>query len=224
MENTINSLIASGRYKDILMLVKSFRNGLVYGCQVRAPHALVMTALWSRGPLKSMALRIFNATKQHGLGLGKFAFFYKAILLVLSKLNGGVTAPWHTFVAGAVCGYHCWGDRSAVHVQVNMYILSRILSGLIHLLMERSDVVNRLTRNRPSSVAAGVEGSTPPSTQNTAFRLYAGLIWGIVMFLFYCHPHVLQWSLQTSMQYIYKDSDEFTDAKSLLLYNKAKNQ
>ena len=72
--DALNGMIASGNYKLLFDAIKGFRNGLVYGIRVRAPHSLVMTLLWSRGPIPEMAMKIYKATRQHGMNLGKFAF------------------------------------------------------------------------------------------------------------------------------------------------------
>ncbi len=193
----INQMIKSGDYKLLLDAVKGFRNGFVYGVKVRAPHALVMTLLWSRGPPMQMATRIFNATKQHGLNLAKFAFIFKILYGILGKLFGG-NPQWHAAILGALCGFLFWGDNSPVNVQVNMYLLSRITSGFLFLWMTKSGV------------------NLPP----IAFRLYASVMWACVMFLFYHHPTVLQTSLQSSMNYIYRESDKYSNVRDLIVYNK----
>lgn len=193
----INSMIKSGDYKLLLDAVKGFRNGFVYGVKVRAPHAFVMTMLWSRGPPMQMATKIFNATKQHGMNLAKFAFIFKICYGILARLCGG-NAPWHAAALGALCGYLFWSDNSPVNVQVNMYLLSRILSGFVFLYMSKSTV------------------KLPP----TAFKAYAAVMWACVMFLFYHYPEVLQTSLQSSMSYIYRDSDKYSNLRDLIVYNK----
>lgn len=48
--DSLQSIIADPRYHDILAILKGARNGFVYGCKVRFPHALVMSALFGRGP------------------------------------------------------------------------------------------------------------------------------------------------------------------------------
>lgn len=193
----LNAMIKSGDYKLLLDAVKGFRNGFVYGCKVRAPHALVMTLLWSRGPPMQMATKIFNATKQHGMNLAKFAFVFKLLYGVLGKVTGG-SAAWHSVVLGALCGFLFWGDNSPVNVQVNMYILSRILSGFAFLWMQQTAT------------------QLPPAV----FRLYAAVMWACVMFLFYHHAGVLQTSLQSSMTYIYRESDKYSSVRDLIVYNK----
>ena len=196
MEATLNAAITSGQYSTFLNLVKSFRNGLVYGVKVRFPHSLVMTVLFSRGPLEQMFSKIFLATKQHGLNLAKFALVYKFLILVLGKYSGQFV-PLHAAVAGAIGGALCWGEATPVNVQINMYLLSRIISGFLFLF------ANNIKYNLPAP----------------AFRVHASLMWASVMYLFYCHPEVLQGSLQSSMKYIYKDSEKYSNWKNLLLYN-----
>lgn len=195
--DAINSMIASGNYKLLLDAVKGFRNGVVYGIKVRAPHALVMTLLWSRGPIPDMAKKIYLAARQHGMNLGKFAFIFKIGVAILEKITG--PQLWHAALMGAVCGALFWGDRSPVNVQVNMYLLSRILSGFVHLYLQKKGL-------NPSPVA---------------FQMYAALMWACVMFLFYHHPDVLQVSLQSSMNYIYHDSNKYSTLKDLIWVNKA---
>lgn len=198
MANFVDSMIASGNYKPLLDAVKGFRNGFVYGCKVRAPHSLVMTLLWSRGPIQQMATRIFNATLQHGMNLAKFAFIFKLFISLLGRLQGR-SHPVHAALGGALCGFLFWGDGSPVAVQVNMYLLSRIISGFLFLLAEKY-------------------GAKLPAV---SFRCYAAAMWASVMFLFYHHPHVLQGSLQSSMKYIYRESDAYTNASELLLRSSA---
>lgn len=200
MASLVENAIKSGDYKWLFDAIKGFRNGLVYGCKVRAPHSLVMNLLFSRdlGP-NEMAKRIFNATKQHGMNLAKFAFVFKSCIGILAKAQGG-PAPWHAFVVGGLCGYLFWGENSPVNVQVNMYLLSRIISGFLFLLMTKYQL------------------NLGPS----AFRLYASLMWACVMFLFYHYPNVLQNSLQTSMNYIYRESDRYSNFNDLVLVNSPK--
>jgi len=78
-----------------------------------------------------------------------------------------------------------------------MYLLSRIISGFLFLLLDKYNEKLPLV----------------------AFRLYAAAVWAAVMFLFYHHPHVLQGSLQSSMKYIYRDSDRFHNFRDLILVN-----
>ena len=42
-------LLTDPKYRPALAIVKGVRNGIVYGCKIRFPHALVMTLLFKSG-------------------------------------------------------------------------------------------------------------------------------------------------------------------------------
>lgn len=47
----VDGLAAEDRLlRELLAIVKGFRNGLVYGAKIRLPHALVMTLLFRSEP------------------------------------------------------------------------------------------------------------------------------------------------------------------------------
>jgi hypothetical protein len=52
VEAAVERIVLNPQYHDILMLVKAVRNGIIYGCKVRFPHALVYAP---SGPPKSFA-------------------------------------------------------------------------------------------------------------------------------------------------------------------------
>ncbi|ODN72840.1 hypothetical protein, variant [Cryptococcus amylolentus CBS 6039] len=101
---------------DLLAILKGARNGLVYGCKIRFPHALVMTFLFSHKPLPAKIRGIFTATKTHALNLCKFVTIYKTLLLLQKKLNGGKERNLDTLVAGGLGGYWVFGDRTPVRI------------------------------------------------------------------------------------------------------------
>lgn len=199
--SSINAMIQSGEYKVLLDALKAFRNGFVYGVKVRAPHALIMSLLWSRGPPLQMATKIFNAAKQHGLNLGLTACAYKLVTALLRRLvvSGmqDASPAWVSFVGGLVAGGLFWGEQNPINSQVSMYLLSRVLSGLLWSLIGRYQV------------------QLPPS----AFRAFAALMWGLVMVLYMHQPSTLQGSLQSSMHYIYKDSEKYSGLYDLIVVN-----
>lgn len=80
-----------------------------------------------------------------------------------------------------------------------MYLTSRVLFALCRL---------------------GVEKGYIPQFSRDPFPLYTGLVWGVVMWLFEYHQHTLQPSLQSSMTYLYKDSNKWHDISDFLIYNK----
>lgn len=199
MSELVTKMIQSGDYKILFDSVKAFRNGFVYGVKVRAPHTLVMTVLWSRPTFRQLIEKIVKASKQHGLNLGKTAFVFRLVHYILTRLIGSESpyAPLCSLLAGGVSGALFWGEQNPINVQVSMYLLSRVLSGLLF-------------------AAANKYHAAFPKQ---AFRAFAGLMWGLVMMLYMHHPETLQTSLQSSMGYIYRESQTYSGLYDLLLVN-----
>ncbi len=50
MDNSlITQILLNPSYRPLLEIIKGIRNGIVYGCKIRFPHALVMTILFKQG-------------------------------------------------------------------------------------------------------------------------------------------------------------------------------
>ena len=165
--------------------IRGFRNGVVYGARIRFPHALLMTILFRGGSVYDKAADILKLTYIHSRNLGVFALVYKLMQCALRRTRD--VDDWaNAFVAGAVGGALVFSDgASVINQQVNMYIMSRVIIGTTRLLASRGYIRD-------------FGGS---------YTLYAALMWAAVMALFEFDGGVLQRSLQQSMQYIYKDSD-----------------
>jgi peroxisomal membrane protein 4 len=135
--------------KQLLILVKGFRNGLVYGAKIRFPHALVMSMLFREGRLGDKMRWVLMATKQHAWNLGRMAVIFKLMLFLLNwsfprNLTRAVDlvdhdkmleAPsvigdWRPFVAGLVGGYLIFGTNDPINNQVSM-LLSEGFSGYL---------------------------------------------------------------------------------------------
>jgi peroxisomal membrane protein 4 len=86
-------------------------------------------------------------------------------------------------------------------IQINLYLLSRIMLGLGRLALLKGFIV--LPDNRPP-----------------LFPWFAACVWGIVLWLFEHHQSVLQGSLQSSMTYLYHDSNVWTGIRDFLIVNK----
>jgi len=84
-------------------------------------------------------------------------------------------------------------------VQINLYLLSRIIYGLLKL---------------------GVEKGYIPRPRGNPFPWFAAFVWGVVLWLFEHHRDTLQTSLQSSMTYLYHDSSRWTCLRDFLLYNR----
>lgn len=194
----VNRLLTSGKYHTILAVLKGFRNGAVYGAKIRFPHALVMTFLFRGGSLSEQAQSIFEATWTHSKNLASFVICYKALMALFLEIESK-PKEYHAFVAALIGGYLVFGKYNKVNEQINLYLLSRIIYGLAKL---------------------GVEKGFIPRPKRDVFPLFAAIVWGIVLWLFEHHGKTLQPSLQSSMTYLYHDSNTWHGLKDFILYNK----
>ncbi|XP_016368321.1 peroxisomal membrane protein 4 [Sinocyclocheilus rhinocerous] len=199
---TVNNLLQQHKYKSALAVVKGFRNGAVYGAKIRAPHALVMTFLFRSGSLREKLRAIAQATYTHSRNLACFVFTYKGLQALQQRLQGRPLQS-HSFLAACVGGWLVFGENNNINSQINMYLLSRILFALSRLAVEKGFI---------------------PQPKKDPFPLFAALVWGIVLWLFEYHPHTLQPSLQSSMNYLYHDSNTWHDISDFLIYNKPKTK
>ncbi|XP_051931248.1 peroxisomal membrane protein 4 [Hippocampus zosterae] len=197
---TVNHLLQQEKYKAALAIFKGFRNGAVYGAKIRAPHAFVMTFLFRSGSLEEKLRAILKATYTHSRNLACFVFTYKGLQALQEKLQGR-SLQSHSFLAACVGGWLVFGDNNNINSQINMYLLSRILFALSRLAVEKGVV---------------------PQPKRDLFPLFATLVWGLVLWLFEYHPHTLQPSLQSSMNYLYHDSNVWHDISDFLVYNKSR--
>ncbi len=83
--------------------------------------------------------------------------------------------------------------------QINLYLLSRIIYALVKLGSEKGYI---------------------PRPQGPTFPWFAAGVWGVVLWLFEYHKIHLQPSLQSSMTYLYHDSNKFDNVRNFLVYNK----
>nr|KAJ3405046.1 Peroxisomal membrane protein 4 [Polyrhizophydium stewartii] len=144
-----------------------------------------------------MARSILTLTYQHSRNLAFFVTIYKTLLLVQRKIKG-FEHNADSFIAGIIGGYIVFGKNTAVNNQIVLYLFSRISVGLAKLAVKRKII----------------------SKPQHSFPVFAALTWGIVMWLFRHDRDTLQPSLQSSMQYLYNDSDVFDSIGNWLLSNK----
>ncbi|XP_053724343.1 peroxisomal membrane protein 4 [Synchiropus splendidus] len=195
---TVNNILLQDKYKAALAVLKGLRNGVVYGAKIRAPHALVMTFLFKSGSLQDKLRAILQATYTHARNLGCFVFTYKGLQALQERMQGK-SLQSHSFLAACVGGWLVFGDNNNINSQINMYLLSRILFALSRLAVEKGII---------------------PQPKQDPFPLFATLVWGIALWLFEYHPHTLQSSLQSSMTYLYHDSNVWHDISDFLVFNK----
>jgi len=221
LEAAVERIVLNPQYHDILMLVKAVRNGIVYGCKVRFPHALVMIFLFRSGTFRHKVHLILKATRQHARNLGLFALTYKSSMLALHHLNPEKKeGHYDALLSGLAGGYFVFGPNmhSSVNQQIVIYVFARVALSVAKLIIQPKG---------ESAVAGGGGGFglvTDPRAQDFlkkhAWTAFASISWGAVMYLFRWHPETIQPSLRSSMQYIYVDSDHWDNLRTLIWHNK----
>ncbi|KAI9663605.1 MAG: hypothetical protein M1821_007095 [Bathelium mastoideum] len=200
IRHSLEKVILDPKYKDLLALLKGFRNGLVYGTKVRFPHALVMVFLFRTGTLRSKLALILKSTRTHARNLALFALTYKSTLLLLKNSRASCTesAP-DTFLAGLVGGYAVFGRgiQSSVNQQIVIYVFARVVLALAKL-----SIAPREQGGLGILGAARNEEEVRGGVSRRAWPVFASLSWACVMYLFRWHPDTLQPSLRSSMKYM----------------------
>jgi len=97
-------------------VVRSFRQGIVYGAKIRFPHALVMTLLFRQGSLADKANDIINATYTHARTLGLYAATYKLITCILRHITRQPNSPFIPLTAGIIGGGLLFGRSTPINV------------------------------------------------------------------------------------------------------------
>lgn len=118
LSSSLNTLLMDPNLRPLLAILKSARNGAVYGAKVRFPHALVMVFLFRSGTFREKIKLVYKATRQHARNLATFAVIYKTCMMVLRIVGsgniggirspdamGGKEGPYDTFFSGLVGGY-----------------------------------------------------------------------------------------------------------------------
>merc|ERR1712000_767451 len=104
---TLEQIVRDPAYHDVLSLLKTARNGAVYGTKVRFPHALVMIFLFRSGSFRQKLSLVLRATRHHASNLARFACIYKLTMLALKRFGTtpGKEGPYDSFFAGLLGGY-----------------------------------------------------------------------------------------------------------------------
>lgn len=209
------SILTNPLYRPLLEVLRSSRNGIVYGGKIRFSHALVINLLYRSGPMKPRLQQVLKATKQHSMVLAGFAIVYKTIVNILrqEKLLGSNTGLIK-FVAGAFAGWIVYSQHFGVFNpgithQITLYCFSRVLVALGKILLDKY-----LECRQPKLLIRGervlfndlndVQAKRfKAKIYNKLWKYFAVLTWALVMFIYDYQPQYLQLSLRHSMAYIY---------------------
>ncbi|KAF7562192.1 hypothetical protein G7046_g1952 [Stylonectria norvegica] len=214
----LEQLARDPRYHDLLSLVKTARNGAVYGTKVRFPHALVMIFLFRSGTFRQKTSLVLRATRHHASNLARFAVIYKLTMILLKNFGAtpGKEGTYDSFLGGLVGGYFVFGGRSkrtgkisSVNQQIVIYVFARVVLALARIAVKPGHGLPVVSSDPFSSTIS-----------HYAWPAFASLSWAMVMLVFRYHPEDLQSSLRSSMTYIYKDCNNFDSLRTLVWHNK----
>lgn len=205
------ALLLDPSLRPLLAIIKSARNGAVYGAKVRFPHALVMVFMFRSGTFREKLRLVYKATRQHARNLATFAVVYKSCMLALRLLNPDATTgrgkegPYDTFFSGLVGGYVVFGRGKAAHSSVNqqivIYVFARVVLALAKLSLESP----QMTAGKPTPTlwSQRLDPATKDAVRRNAWPVFASLSWALVMYVFRWQPESIQPSLRSSMKYMY---------------------
>lgn len=185
-------------------------------CIVYADIQNSMIILFRSGSIQDKLKLVFKATKTHAFNLAKFATVYKVTMLLLRRMGStpGKEGPYDTFVAGLLGGYLIFGQRSprtgkisSVSQQIVIYVFARVV-----LAVAKMSVRPEMGLLKDQALRGKIE--------HNAWPVFAALSWASVMYMFRWYPDTIQSSLQSSMNYIYVQSDTWEDLRTLIWHNK----
>jgi peroxisomal membrane protein 4 len=190
----LNNFLNNPSYHAPLSLIKGLRQGIVYGAKIRFAHSLVQAFLFHHEPWSQRIRFIIRMTYLHAKNLGLFVFFYKTLRTIVSSVFG-LSKPWCAFLCAFIVGYVVFQERNSVNEQLILYLLSRIIIGLVRYAQKRRWL---------------------PNNKRPVFPWFAAFVWGIVLWLFECHRDTLQPSLTRSMVYLYENSNRWSSWNDFL--------
>lgn len=209
------TILTDPLFRPLLEILRSSRNGIVYGGKIRFSHALVINLLYRSGPLIPRLKQVFKATKEHSTVLAGFAIVYKTMvnLLKQEQLLGQKTGLVK-FIAGAIAGFIVYSQHfkyfnPGITHQVTLYCFSRVLIASSKILLDLYlDYRQPMLSVRGKSLTydkltAGQERLLKTRVYNKTWKYFAVITWALVMFIYDYKPQYLQLSLRHSMAYIY---------------------
>lgn len=209
------TILTDPLFRPLLEILRSARNGIVYGGKIRFSHALVINLLYRSGSLKPRLQQVLKATKEHSSVLAAFAIIYKSVthFLKLEQILGQKTGLIK-FIAGAIAGWVVYSQHfgyfnPGITHQVTLYCFSRVLVASCKILLDlylqyRQPLLSFEDKKvRFKDFTAGQSKGYKAQIYNKSWKYFAVLTWALVMFIYDYQPQYLQSSLRHSMAYIY---------------------
>eukprot|EP01135_Chromosphaera_perkinsii_P006600 Nk52_evm2s554 gene=Nk52_evmTU2s554 len=191
----VHLLEASSLKEIMLSVLRGIRNGVFYGFRTRAPNSLVNTLLYGKGSSVDKFSSVFSSTLDHCKTLAILSFFTRFIRIFSVKLVGPTRASLP--IAAFIGGYVAFHKKSAIQNQIILYLMSRVLTSLAHVAhkkvipTENPDVSDRSKKTNQTSLSP--------------FGVLSGLTWAAAFWLYESHPHTLNSSLHSCLEYLLED-------------------
>ena len=195
LAHSVDNFLNNPSYHSPLTLIKGLRQGLVYGAKIRFAHSLVQAFLFREEPWPERIRFIFRMSYDHAKSLGLFVLFYKILRKLLSSVFR-LSKPWRAFICGGIVGYFVFHEKNSVHEQIILYLLSRIILGLVRYARQHRWL---------------------PEIKRPVFPYFAAIVWAITMWLFECHRETLQPSLTRSLIYLHENSNRWSSWRNFFL-------
>lgn len=211
------TILTNPLYRPLLEIIRSARNGIVYGGKLRFSHALVINLLYRSGPLGPRMKSVLEASKDHAEVLASFAIIYKLAVKILQ--NEAFLGPKNTqlpkFIAGCLGSWIVYSGHfnlfhGGITHQITLYCFSRVMIAVGKILLD-----NYLGCFQPSftnfagdqityrDLTLHQQKKLKNMIYNRLWKYFAILVWGLVMLIYDYRPQYLQSSLRHSMAYIY---------------------
>lgn len=210
------SILTNPLYRPLLEVLRSSRNGIVYGGKIRFSHALVINLLYRSGPLRPRLQQTFTAAADHAQVLAAFAIIYKTVVNILQhdKAMGRDNPGLAKFIAGGVGSWFVYSQHfgyfhPGITHQITLYCFSRVLVASAKILLDYylncTQPALRLHDKKVKfrDLTDKQQNKLRQSIYNKSWKYFAVLTWALVMLIYDFQPKYLQSSLRHSMAYIY---------------------
>lgn len=218
-------------FRPLLEILRSSRNGIVYGGKIRFLHALVINLLYRSGPLRPRIKSILQATKEHGIVLASFAIIYKACVIILKgeTFLGPKQLGLSKFLAGCIGSWVVYSQHfdifhPGITHQITLYCFSRVVLACGKILLDMYlNTAQPSFRNYQGDLIdyphlnSQQQKKLRSIVYKKLWKYFAVLTWGLVMFIYHYQPQYLQSSLRHSMAYIYDvEMDTWSNLREFL--------
>ncbi|KAI5959939.1 uncharacterized protein KGF55_005171 [Candida pseudojiufengensis] len=213
----MSAILNNPLYRPLLEIIRSARNGIVYGGKLRFSHALVINLLYRSGPILPRLKSVLEATKNHAEVLASFAIIYKLTVQILlnDSFLGSKNLQLIKFLSGCIGSWIVYSGHfnffnSGITHQITLYCFSRVIIALGKIILDKFLLCYQPKFMNYSgefisykNLNMNQQKKLKNMIYNKSWKYFAIIVWGLVMFIYDYQPQYLQSSLRHSMAYIY---------------------